>query len=175
MEVFADKIVIRRFNVEDQCELKPENRWQISLPCDPEHPQYGDDRAENRTVPEFPANAQAVLRYDYGFAYIIFDAAQHDDFVKSYIIRTSVKQDDGSWQEQAPVKFVASFYRLKCHRTNREFFKLPHDLLTAGKLHRFEIFPQESFGKTGEPLVLERLIPPTWSFRVFDPLAAPQE
>ena len=175
MEVFADKIVIRRFNVADQCELKPQNVWQIALPCDPEHPQYGDDRALSRVAPEFPADAQAVLRYDYGFAYIIFDAAKHDDFVKSYLIKATVKQDDGTWKESAPVKYVADFYRMKCHRTNREFFKLPHDLLTPGKLTRLEIYPQESFGKIGEPLVLERVIPGTWSFRPFDPLSAPQE
>ncbi len=175
MEVFADKIVIRRYNVEDQREIKPQQRWNFALPYDPQKPQYSGERALDRMAPYFEKNASAVLRYDYGFAYLIFDAAKHDDMVQFYQIKASAKNSDGSWSEPRTVNYAADFYRLEQHRTGKEYFKLPHDLLTAGKLTRIEIYPQESFGKLGTPLVLERTIPAYWKFREFNPLDGPQE
>lgn len=175
MEVFADKVVIRRYNVEDAREIKPHARWQFHWPYNPAQPELGLQRIKNRRAPEFPETAQLLLRYDYGFVYAVFDAARHDDMVKYYHIRTSVKQPDGSWKEQQSVDFAASFYRLQNNCSTREFLKLPDGALVSGEWNRIEIFPVETFGLTGRPLTVERLIPFTWRYRQIDPMAAPQE
>lgn len=176
MELFEDRLEIRRYNVEDQRELKAGQLWSVDLPYDPAVKKYSiQQRALTVEPPYFPVGSTLVLRYDYGFVYAIFDAALHEDMVQFYRIESSVKCTDGSWAKVRNVDYVSDFYRLERNRSPRCVFKLPHDMFTAGKVHKLEVFPVESFGKIGKPLVIERLIPQFWGFREIQPDAAPQE
>ena len=180
MEVYADNIVIRRYNVEDSCEIKPGKAWNFALPYDPANPKYSiAGRSAKSTPPAFPENAGLLLRYDYGFVYAVFDAAKHEDMVKYYAVEVARKDKNGIYQTTGSVKFIADFYRSNVIATylhsKRMFFKLPDDLLQAGKWHKISVYAVETFGKASKPLVIERLIPHEWGFRKVDPKAMPQE
>ena len=176
MEVFADHIEIHRYNVEDAREIKPDKVWSFKLPYNPENPEYSAElRAQNRQAPEFPADANLVLRYDYGFVYAIFESAKHDDMVKYYLIESARKDADGVYQTVKSVKYVSDFYRLEANQAKRMFFKLPEDMFIAGELHKISVYAIETFGKKSEPLVIERIIPKDWRFRAIDPDLMPQE
>ncbi len=176
MEVFVDHIDIHRYNVEDFCEIKPDKVWSFALPYDPANPEYGiEKRSAERTPPAFPANAEFVLRYDYGFVYAVFEAAKHDDFVQYYRIEAARKDANGVYQTVKSVDCISDFYRLKCNQAKRMFFKLPDDMLIPGELHKISIYAIESFGKVSDPITLERLIPADWKFRKIEENIMPQE
>ena len=62
-------------------------------------------------------------------------------------------------------KYVGDFYRLERNRADRMFFRLPGEVLVPGTNYRYEVFPVESFGNEGEPLVLEAPIRARYRFR----------
>jgi hypothetical protein len=151
MEVFPDRLVIRRYNVADKREIKPDRPWVVPMPFDPARAVYTDARAEKRRAPEFPEGAKILLRYDFGFLYMIFEAAKHDDFVHSYRVRiTDEANGEVVWEHC----YVGDFYRLEHNRDNRMVFRLPTDVLIPGNTYCYEIYPVESFGREGEPLTL---------------------
>ena len=163
MELYSDRLEIRRYNVADNREIKPERFWKIPLPFDPANPPYSfERRAAERKAPEFAADAKALLRYDFGFVFLIFDKAGHDDFVQYY--RVKISKNGKKVFDQ---RYVGDFYRLKCHQQDgRMYFRLPGELLQDKNTpYRFEIFPVESFGKEGTPLVLDAQIPVRYKFR----------
>lgn len=175
LEIYADRMVFRRFQVEEGREIKPEDPWVVDIPYRPSAARYTASRAAARKAPEFPAGAQLFLRYDYGFAYVVFDCAVHEDMVFAYHVRVAAEDADGRWRERGSVDYAANFYRLERNRDKREFFKLPADLLKSGAVNRIEVYPMEPFGKTGAPLCVERSVPAWWQYRPVDPDSAPQE
>ena len=158
MEIYPDHCDIHRYNIEDRREIKPDNLWSFPLPHDPANPKYSDYRRLERSAPEFPPGAYGVLRYDYGFLYVIFDQAVHEDFVHFYIIKVYEKTDDG-WVLKSDEYYLNDFYRLEGRSKPRQVFKLPGEIITPGCEIRVEIYPLESFLNTGKPLVIERVIP----------------
>ena len=176
MEVFADHVEIHRYNVTDRREIKPGKVWNFALPYDPANPEYSvSRRAEKRTAPVFSDDAGLVLRYDYGFVYAVFDAAEHEDLVQFYRIEAARQDADGVYRVVKSADYVSDFYRLKANQSRRMFFKLPHDMFIAGEKHRISIYAIESFGKISAPLTIERVIPPDWRFREIEADAMPQE
>ena len=163
MELYSDRLVIRRYSVANNCEIKPDKPWIVPLPFDPANAPYSfERRAAERKAPEFPADAKTLLRYDFGFIFLIFDKALHDDFVQYYRVKIS-ENGKTIFDEH----YVSDFYRLKCHQQdNRMYFRLPGELLQKKNTpYRFEIFPVESFGKEGKPLILDAKIPVRYKFR----------
>ncbi len=155
MEVFSDKLVIERWNVQDKLEIAPEYRWNIPLPfCAETAPYTREKRLPARTAPEFPQGAKILTRYDFGYYYIAFKSAVSGDFAQFYDIEITVQNDDGSWCDPQEFRYVSDFYRWKKNQADLQFFKMPDTALKPGKVHRFRVFPVESFGKRGTPLEL---------------------
>lgn len=162
MVLFKDRLVIRRYNVTDKREIKPDKPWVLPLPFDPAKAVYTDARAAARKAPEFPEDAKILFRYDFGFLYLIFDAAQHDDFVHFYRVKITDQADKKVVFDQ---RYVGDFYRLEHNRDNRMTFRLPTDVLIPGRVYTYEIYPEESFGKEGKPLTVTNLLNPRIRFR----------
>lgn len=175
MEIYPNKVIFYRYNVEEKREIKPHARWLLTLPYRPAEARYTAQRAQQRQAPEFPADAKLFIRYDYGFAYVIFDRAQHNDMVQYYLVKTAEQLPNGQYAELGTVKYAADFYRLNRNRDPREFFKLPAGILKAGCVNQIEVYPMETFGKMGKPLVLQYPVPHWWQFKAFSPKSAPQE
>jgi len=162
MEIFTDKLVIRRYNVSDKREIKPDAPWVVPLPFDPATAPYTAARSKQRTAPEFPADAKVLLRYDYGFMYIIFEAAKHEDFVHHYRLKiTDLDKNEVVFDQN----YAGDFYRWERNRADRMFFRLPGEVLVPGTNYRYEVFPVESFGNEGKPLVLEAPVRARYRFR----------
>lgn len=149
MEIFEDRLEIHRFHADGR-EIAPGALWRVPLPFRAENAPYTFEKRRNsRPVPAFKPGTEVLLRYDYGYLFLIFDQAQHPDFVHSYKIRV-FRQDGSSVGEYM---YVGDFYRLPEYRGSRMFCRLPDNTLNGGEVYRFEIYPVESFGKQGEPLV----------------------
>lgn len=164
MEIFEDHVKIHRYNAEDQEEIKPKMAWVIKTPYKPSEATYTDKRAKTRKAPVFPENSQLILRYDYGFAYLVFEQAKHDDFVHYYrVVITPIESDI----EGTPIefRFIGNFYRTKQNRDTRLVFRMPPNTLEAGKRYRIELYPVETFGNEGAPLSIDIVTVDTYKFR----------
>ena len=175
IDIFKNRVEIHRYNVHERREINPDELWVVDIPYNPATARLTQARAETAVAPEFPGNAVISMRHDFGFAYLIFTPAKHDRFVFSYIMRASVKNDDGSWTLVQETEHISDFYRYIAHRATEFVIKLPEKTFRVNKIMKFEIFPQEEFGKCGKPLVLEMLVPPEWNMTRRSKLTWPQE
>lgn len=160
MDLYDDHLEIRRFNAEDLHEIKADKPWTVAIPHKPENAVYTDARKAQRSAPRFRDDAQMLMRLDYGFVYLIFDEAEHDDFTHSYRL-TMTDLESGKVME---TKYISNFYRLERNRDPRQVFRIPPNTLEKGKRYRFDVYPVETFGNEGTPLTLEADIPVTYPF-----------
>ena len=154
MEIFADRMEIHRYNAEDQREIKPNKIWKVAYPYSKESALYTLARKESRQAPKFKENTIPYLRYDFGFLYLIFDEAEHDDFVQFYDMELFEITEDGQEIEKGKERFVSNFYRLERNRDPRQVLQIPGYLLSPSAKMKAKIYPVESFGNVGEPLVI---------------------
>lgn len=158
IEIYPDHYDIHRYNVEERREIKPDQLWQVPIPYKPENAKYTPERKNLRCAPVFPPDARAVIRYDFGYLYLIFDPALHEDFTHFYNVKIFEKVQ-GEWIFKMEERYLSDFYRLKNFTGNYQVYKLPAENMTPGEEYRIEIYPEETFGNIGFPLVLERRIP----------------
>ncbi|MBR7131851.1 MAG: metallophosphoesterase [Lentisphaeria bacterium] len=176
MNIFSDRVEIRRYHIGDNNrEIKPDKVWKVAIPYDPAKALYTDDRAKHTLPPQFPENAQMSLRHDFGFAYLLFTPARHDDLVFSYFMRALVKNDDGQWETVKEAEYISDFYRYQRHQTTEFSIKIPEKTLVPGKLMRFEVYAEETFGKRSKPLAIEFQTPNHWNFTKQTKQLYPQE
>ena len=161
MEVFADRLVIKRFREDSGAEIKPGRRWTVPLPLKRETFRYTDKRAATRVAPCFPAGAKGAVSFpeeaEVEKTFLLsFDAARHDDFVETYVVRCKGARPDGSWEEIWENLYYADYYRGPAKMEDPFRIWIAKEGLEPGRAYRFEIVPMESFGKTGtEPLVVD--------------------
>ena len=145
VEVYADRMVVRRFSVRDRREIEPDRPWTFALPYDPKNPTYSfAARAATETVPDFGADAEPTLWYDYGYVYLMFNAVRPLGSVFGY--RIELTEDGG---ETKSYFHVSDYYRLPDHRQDRVVFRAPPQALQAGRHYRCRIVPVGFFGKEG--------------------------
>ncbi|MBR7155594.1 MAG: hypothetical protein IKD22_02045, partial [Lentisphaeria bacterium] len=154
MEIFADRLEIHRYNVEDQREIKPDRIWTMPLPFDPAAAVFTAARREKRQAPQFAPDTKIYLRYDYGYIFLIFDGAEHDDFVHSYHVVLWEKGADGTLTKAMELDYAGNFYRLDRNRDKRQVIRLPGAEMKQHTDYKVEIYPRESFGLQGEPISL---------------------
>ena len=85
---------------------------------------------------------------------MIFDEAEHDDFVQFYDMELFEITEDGQEIEKGKERFVSNFYRLERNRDPRQVLQIPGYLLSPSARMKAKIYPVESFGNVGEPLVI---------------------
>ena len=167
MDVFSDRVEVRRYNADDGKELTPPSkRWVISVPYNPSKPAYGENR--RAALPQFAPGAEMLSRYDYGFIHFLFDPAEGADGVAGYRLAVSGKNADGTWGRPESWRYVSDFYRLERHRGGRVNLRAPAFSLEPGKNYRLQVYPYNWFGGEGRPLALEMEIAPWYRFRNID-------
>ena len=154
LDVFADRIVVRRFSARTRREIAPDAPWTIPWPHNPARAPYRVDvRRAGEVSPRFAGDPEPTLWYDYGFVYLMFGAAEPADGVFGYRIEL---EDDGG---NATVHFhVSDYYRVPEHRVGRVVFRSPPDALASGRRYRCRIVPVGFFGAKGTPC--------EWSFAI---------
>ena len=147
LEVYADRLVFRRFTARDRRELDPEKPWTMALPYDPKHPQFDFvSRAAATPAPQLPKDAEPTLWYDYGLIYMMFAAAVDPTSVCSY--RIEIAENGGVTKSYF---VIADYYRIPEHRQNRIVFRFPPKATRPGGKYHCRIFPVGFFGAEGKP------------------------
>ena len=147
LDVFADRIVARRFLARTRREIALDAPWTIPWPHDPARAPYRMDvRTAGEVAPRFAGDPEPTLWYDYGFVYLMFGAAEPADGVFGYRIEL---EDDGG---NITTHFhVSDYYRVPEHRVGRVVFRAPQDALAPGRRYRCRIVPVGFFGAEGAP------------------------
>lgn len=160
LEVYPDRIVVRRYSVGQGVELEPESPWTLRLPYDPKAPQFDfAGRAAHEAAPEFPSDPKPALWYDYGYAYLMFDAVTDRSSV--FVYRVDLAQDGG---ETKTYYHLADFYRAPSLRVPRIAFRAPPHSLQSGGSYQVTITPLGFFGTAGKPISWHLRIQPQYRF-----------
>ena len=108
MEVFPEKLILRRFSVSDGFEINANAPWRIPLPFNRETAPY---RPENRNfpIPEFPGDAKIVIEKNGSpFHSILFT---FPDAEECYLYRAELeKLERGKWKFVAEKEDYGNFY-----------------------------------------------------------------
>lgn len=147
-EIFADRIVFRRYSARTRKEIGSGAPWIVPWPHDPSSAPYRfDARSAAEVPPQFPADPEPTLWYDYGFVYLMFAAAAPTDGVFGY----RVEFEDAYGQTSSHFH-ISDYYRIPERRTDRIVFRAPPDALVTGMRYRCRITPVGFFGAEGRPL-----------------------
>lgn len=154
LEVYADRVVARRFSVRDRREIEPDRPWTIAIPYDPARANYSfARRAAAESVPGLGVEAEPTLWYDYGYVYLMFNAVKPLGSVFGYRIElTEIGGGPKSYFH------LSDYYRNPPYQQKRVVFKAPPHAVQAGRNYRCRIFPVGFFGHEGSPV--------EWSFDI---------
>ena len=154
--------------------MKGGRPWVVNLPYRPSEAVYTEERRRTEEMaPAFADGTPFLFRYDYGYAYFVFDQARHPDLVHHY--RLELTELDGEGRpvgEPRSWKFLGNFYRYARNRDNRLCFKVPPHAMKAGTRYRARMFPVANFGTEGRPLEMDVRVRASYRFRN-DPKAVP--
>ncbi len=149
IEVYADRLVFRRFTARDRRELEPNRPWSVPWPHDASQTRYSfERRSAEEHPPQFVGDPEPTLWYDFGYVYLMFSAAEPKERVFGYRIELT---EDGEGKAPASCFHLADYYRIPEHRQSRVVFKTPPGSLSAGRSYRCRIFPVGFFGREGRP------------------------
>ena len=147
LEVFRDRLVFRRFSARDKREIEPDSPWTIPWPHDPATAPYSfEHRRKAETAPQFRGDVEPTLWYDFGYVYLMFNAAENRSSVFGY--RIELSEEGGETKSYFQ---LSDYYRIPEHRQNRIVFKAPPGALASGASYRCRIFPVGFFGAEGNP------------------------
>ena len=147
LEVYSDRLVFRRFTARDRRELEPAAPWTVPWPHDPAKAPYSFARRRAAEVaPQFAGDAEPTLWYDFGYIYLMFNAAARPESVLGY--RIEIEPEGGV---AASYLQLSDYYRIPEHRQSRIVFKAPPGSLVQGARHRCRIYPVGFFGAEGCP------------------------
>lgn len=147
LEVYADRLVFRRFSARERREIEPGNRWVVPWPHDPAAPKYGFAARLGATPPpQFGRDPEPTLWYDFGYVYLMFDAAERREEVFGY--RVELAEEGG---ETRSYFHLSDYYRVAANRVDRIVFRAPPGSLKKGASYRCRIFPVGFFGREGRP------------------------
>jgi hypothetical protein len=154
LEVFANRLVFRRFSVRDRQEIEPLKPWIVPWPHNPKSAPYSFERRRAAEIPPcFVGDAEPTLWYDFGYIYLMFNAVSDSSSVFGYRIELTADGENPKSYFQ-----LSDYYRIPAHRQNRVVVKAPPNALVPGKSYCCRIIPVGFFGTEGKSI--------DWTFTV---------
>ena len=155
MEVYADRLVVRRFDVRDGREYTDAPVWTIPLPFNPATAPYRRDRTVRaEPVPQFAAGAKlsAEVKGDpCERLEISFPKAEGPHGV--YIYRLEIEDDKGC--KLARQDEFGQFWLPSHERQPMLTYSLSSGYFDAGRTYRIVVTPVNCFGVGGRPISAE--------------------
>ena len=149
LDVYDDRIDIRRYEAVSGREIGADDRWSIPLPLDPmKGPYRPAARAAALTPPRMPSDLG--LKFEpagkNGRCALVFRSAEPRNVSMRYRVAFEAKADDGSWRFLS-----ATNWRRPQELVERPTwrFEFPTLLLDSGRRHRVTVTPVDSLGRDG--------------------------
>lgn len=153
-EFYEDKVVIRRFDVRDGSEYRPNDPWVVKCPYQPDSACYDiSSRRKAEKKPSFPAGAELVFKLYGKNLTLSFPAAVDEDGVLDYSIKSEVKVSGGDWEVlDVDGGVFSQFYIPRRDRTVMRVAVIPVTRFQKELDYRFSVRPVGFFGTEGEAL-----------------------
>lgn len=150
-EVYADKVVIRRFNVKSGKELFPETPWTVKLPYTPATASYSADARKNFPVPQF--SPEQKPEFEPGFSgnsrwgKLLLPPLKANNFaLQGYRIAVEKRNSSGKFEHFGIISFTRV---VPVEDGSGDNFAFPAGYLERDTVYRITVTPVNCFGKTG--------------------------
>ena len=155
MEVFANRIVLRRFDVRDRKEYSADAPWVVPWPFDPATAPYRRElRAAAAKVPEFAPGAKLHVVMDKPFktATIEFPCVSGAVRPLAYRIEIERRDGDGGWIPFARRDVYGDFWQREEDRPASVSQTMSATYFKAGAEYRASVRPRNVWGREGREL-----------------------
>lgn len=171
LEIYPEKLVVRRFEYTTGEEYGADRRWVVPLPFDEKTAPYAPERRyAASTAPEFPAGA--VLKHAWEKDGLAIEFPEASDGVAEYCVDLEKRGEDGQWTAFARHDMFSGFYLHERPKTQTAV--LDRGYFDPGQPVRVRVTPVNFWNKGGKPLEIEFTAPqypaPKIAFESLDPM-----
>ena len=155
MEVFANRIVLRRFDVRDRREYSADAPWVVPWPFDPTTAPYRRERrAAASKAPEFAPGAKIGVAMDDPFKTARFTFPCVSGAVRPFAYRMEIERrnGDGGWIPFARRDVYGDFWQREADRPASVSQTVSAAYFTAGTQYRVSVRPRNVWGREGREL-----------------------
>ena len=157
MEVYPNRAVFRRFDLQDRSEIGAGNPWTVSWPFDPKTAPYNPRvRAAHEKSPAFPSGSQLTLTTDdpSGFSdvRVSFPSAGPTDAVHFHRVELAKPDKGGDWVVFARCDVRADYHLRPKERHAVSSKRLSSAYFEGLKRCRITVTPVDFWGNAGQPL-----------------------
>ena len=156
IEVYAERIVFRRFDVRDRSEYAAAAPWIIPWPFDPATAPYRSEiRSASAAVPQFAPGAKVEIKPDgdpFKSLTFAFPCAVGTERPFAYRVGLSRRDAVGGWTPLARRDMFGDFWQRESERTKAvsQTFGAPY--FEEGREYRVTIAPRNSWGREGRSI-----------------------
>ncbi len=153
-EVYADKVIVRRFNVRTGTELFPERRWTVPLPFKAESAPYSAKSRKNFPVAEFGADAKINFTPEFAAPHrwgkLLIPALKKNPFaLNSYLVKVEKKSASGGFEHYGMLSFTRT---VMPDAVSGEVFTFPAGYLDGNSSYRVTVTPVSFFDRSGRAI-----------------------
>ena len=155
MEVFANRIAFRRFDVRDRKEYSADAPWVVPWPFDPATAPYRhEQRAAAAKAPEFASGAKISVTMDKPFTMATIEFPCVSGAVRPFAYRMSIesRNGDGGWVPFARRDVYGDFWQRESDRSASVSQTVSAAYFTAGAQYRVSVRPRNVWGREGREL-----------------------
>ena len=157
VDVYTDRLVVRRWDVRDKTEIDPEHPWVVPLPFVAETAPYARERrAAAEPKPHFAADDKVTVTAEgspfTGFKITFPEVEKH---TMQYRIAAQRKGADGKWATFTWLEIFSDYWVAPKDRTGKAEFLYKADYFEPDGEYRFEITPVNQYGAPGAPIYAE--------------------
>jgi len=161
VDVYASRIVFRRFDVRDSEEYHAENPWVVPWPHDPATAPYALER-RNRNMPKPAFATDASLKLSplkTGGVLLTVPAAVGEPRPFAYRVCLERRAANGKWLLHARRDFFGDAWQRKSERPEKYEMEFADAYFCDGGRYRFRVSPVNFIGKEGKCVSLEYGVP----------------
>ena len=161
VDVYGDRLLVRRWDVRDGSEIDPEHPWVVPLPFVAETAPYEfGRRAAAEPKPMFAAGASMSAVPEgspfKGFKLTFPEVAEH---TMLYRIDAQKRGADGNWSTFAWLESFSEYWKHPKDRTGKAEFLFDASYFEPGGEYRFAVTPQNQYGGKGNSIFAEAKAP----------------
>ena len=153
VEVYANRIVFRRFDVRDRSEYAADAPWSVPWPYDPATAPYRPDvRRHADPVPVFAAEAAIAVTPDTDpFKSLKVDFPCVVGAVRPFAYRVELQREEaGEWRPFARRDLYGDFWQRVCDRPPRVEQRFAAAYFEKGRRYRLLVVPRNGWGVEGK-------------------------
>lgn len=158
VDVYASRIVFRRFDVRDGREYHAENPWVVPWPHDPATAPYALER-RNRNMPKPAFAPEAELKLaplkSAGGVVLTVPVTVGEPRPFAYRVRLERREADGRWLSHARRDFFGDVWQRESERPEKYEMEFADAYFCDGGRYRFRVAPVNFIGVEGKCVSLE--------------------